>query len=244
MKTPYKYIPFFSELYRSFKRLIFSILYRGDNVTCPLCNTSFSNWVNNKNFGTCPKCGSAARHRLLYLFLQQNSSFFTATYHILHFAPEKCWQNKFKSMDNIKYITADLSSPEADYKIDITNISFNNERFNIIFCSHVLEHIIDDKKAISELFRVLTPGGTAYIQVPYKSTRITDEDPTIKDPQEREKRFGQFDHVRVYGLDFQDRLESVGFQVTQERYARKLNSTQRKQFGVWDDIIFKCEKKI
>lgn len=244
MKTPYKFIPLVSPVYRNIKTTALSMLYRGDNVSCPLCKTSFSKWIGDRDTGSCPRCGSAARHRLLYLFLQQNSSFFTTFHSVLHFAPEKCWQNLLKSMDNLKYVTADLSAPEADFKIDITNISFERESFDVVICSHVLEHIIDDKKAISELFRVLTPNGTAYIQVPYNSNKLTDEDSTVQVPQEREKRFGQFDHVRLYGLDFQQKLESSGFEVSQERYAIKLNPQQQKQFGIWNDVIFKCRKKV
>ncbi|MBE9047208.1 class I SAM-dependent methyltransferase [Pleurocapsales cyanobacterium LEGE 10410] len=144
-------------------------------------------------------------------------------------------------MDNLKYITADLSAPEADLKIDITDISFDSESFDVVICSHVLEHIDDDNKAIGELFRVLKHNGVAYIQVPYNSSKLTDEDPSAN-PQERKKRFGQSDHVRLYGTDFLQRLESPGFKVTQERHAVKLDSKDREQFGVWDDVIFKCIK--
>lgn len=242
MKTPYKYIPFVSPVYRKFKRAMLLNLYQGKNVNCPLCETSFSNWRGNEDFGSCPKCGSMPRHRLLFLYLKNNDLLYSSSSRILHFAPEKCWIDKLKTTSNLEYITADLSAPEADFKIDITDINFDSQSFDIVLCSHVLEHIIDDRKAINELFRVLTPGGTAYIQVPYNSSKPTDEDFTITNPQERKKRFGQSDHVRTYGLDFQQRLESGGFEVTQEHYAIKLTSEQRKYFGVWDDVIFVCNK--
>jgi SAM-dependent methyltransferase len=119
---------------------------------------------------------------------------------------------------------------------------FQDQSFDVIICSHVLEHIPDDKTAMMELYRVLVSEGVAYIQVPYRRDHETDEDPNITDPKEREKRWGQFDHVRLYGKDLKLRLESVGFLVKENDYAQKLDEESCKKYGLWDDVIFQCTK--
>jgi SAM-dependent methyltransferase len=240
MKTPYKYIPVVSPIYRQFQQNLNLVLYKGNNIKCPFCEKTFRTWMHNQEYGSCPFCKSAARHRLLYLFLQKHSSILTQTHKILHFAPEQCWEKTLRNRLNSKYITTDISAPDVDVHTDITNLCFEDKSFDIILCSHVLEHIPDERKAITELYRVLVPNGVAYIQVPYNFSGPTDEDLSITDPQERKKRYGQFDHVRQYGIDFKSRLESYGFQVNERYYARELPPTQRKQYGLWDDVIFCC----
>jgi SAM-dependent methyltransferase len=132
---------------------------------------------------------------------------------ILHFAPESCFSWKLEQLFGSNYITADLDAAKAKLTLDITNIDLASDSFDKIICFHVLEHVPDDKKAMSELYRVLKPDGTIYVMVPIKGNK-TDEDLSITDIQERRKRFGQSDHVRFYGMDIKERLEQAGFLVS------------------------------
>ena len=118
-------------------------------------------------------------------------------------------------MNNLNYTTADLFSPLADLRFDVQNIPLEDNSFDTILCNHVLEHVDDDLKAMSEMCRILKPGGLAIMQVPLDPDyALTDEDITITDPVEREKRFRQYDHVRLYGQDYPNRLKAAGFKVT------------------------------
>jgi Methyltransferase domain len=242
MKTPYKHIPLVSPSFRQVRKIYRSFKYTGEGVYCPICNSHFSSWLNGENAGTCPRCESQTRHRLLWLFLEKRSQILEKPTKLLHFAPEDCLKHKFRTLPNLDYITADLSAPGADVHTDITNLVFNDNSFDAIACCHVLEHIPNDRDAMKELLRVLRSQGTAYIQVPYKKYEKTDEDLTITDPVERERRFGQFDHVRTYGFDLKERLESVGFHVSEEYYAQQLDTSDWQRYGLWDDVIFCCTK--
>jgi ubiquinone/menaquinone biosynthesis C-methylase UbiE len=142
---------------------------------------------------------------------------------VLHFAPEQEFYKRFKKQTNIEYTTTDLLSPLADVKADICNLPFEDNSYDIIFCNHVLEHIPDDTKAMYELYRVLKPGGLGIFQIPQDLTRATTfSDDSIVDQKERAKIFGQYDHVRVYGRDYFDKLRSIGFTVIEEDYTAKL----------------------
>lgn len=138
-------------------------------------------------------------------------------------APEQCFLKRFKKL-NHDYTTADLNSPIADVKADITKLPFEDNSFDIIFCNHVLEHIPDDTKAMQELFRVLKNGGMGIFQIPQDLKRETTfEDNSITDPKERARIFGQYDHVRIYGRDYFDKLKSIGFRVKQIDYTREIS---------------------
>ncbi len=138
-------------------------------------------------------------------------------------------------MPNLEYVTADLNDPSVDVRMDITNIPYSDCEFDVIVCSHVLEHVSDDRKAISELFRILKPGGWALLLVPIDPSRKeTFEDPTITSPEERLHYFWQEDHVRLYGLDYRDRLEAAGFIVNIEDVHQNLSEAQQKRYGVFD----------
>jgi SAM-dependent methyltransferase len=162
----------------------------------------------------CPRCGSLERHRLLWLFLQKHTGIFQKNgKKMLHIAAESCLENHFRKLCGKGYITADLHDPEAMVKMDITDIRYPNETFDIIMCNHVLEHIPDDIKAISEFYRVLKNGGWAVLLVPMANMEKTYEDESITSEAGRLEAFGQGDHVRLYGRDYADRLKSVGFNV-------------------------------
>ena len=167
---------------------------------------------------------SLERHRLLWLYLKRETDFFTAPHKVLHFAPEQAFLHRFRKLKNLEYTTTDLNSPIADVKADICALPFEDNAYDVIICNHVLEHIPDDRKAMKELFRVLAPGGTAVLQVPYEKERsVTFEDDSITDPKERARIFGQYDHVRVYGMDYFDTLKTVGFHVEAVDYTSKLS---------------------
>ena len=181
---------------------------------------------------------SLERHRQMWLYLQNETEFFTKNQSVLHIAPEQEFLRRFKKMKNLKYISADLYSPIVDVKADILNLPFENESFDVVFCNHVLEHIVDDNKAMSELYRVLKPGGWGIFQVPMKnSLKETYEDFTITDPKERQKHFGQYDHVRWYGLDYFERLKNVGFKTEPLYYSQKFSKDDIKKFGLMENEI-------
>jgi SAM-dependent methyltransferase len=182
---------------------------------------------------------------LLWLYLQQRTNLFSTPLKVLHFAPEFALQRRFRQCSNLDYISADLSEPEAMQKMDITAIPSANQTFDVILCSHVLEHIPDDRQAMRELHRVLKPGGWAILLVPIDMRREqTFEDPTVTDPQERLRLFEQTDHVRIYGRDYVQRLEQAGFMVRQEDFLACLDPTlvQRGRLSAptLDNTIFHC----
>ena len=181
---------------------------------------------------------------MLWLHLKEQRNFFIDPLTVLHFAPEDALRAALSSLPNLDYITADIEPGRAMREIDITDIPFDADRFDVILCIHVLEHIPDDHKALSELFRILKPGGWAILQSPIdRQRRETFEDPTIVSPKERERLFGQRDHVRVYGRDYSARLEQTGFNVTIEDYAKRLSPQQIAQCALGTDLdIFVCSK--
>jgi len=152
---------------------------------------------------------------------------------------------RFKEMDNLDYITGDLESPLADVKMDIHDIPFDENTFDTVFCNHVMEHVDDDIKAMSEIQRILKPGGWAIIQVPlfYPLPEVTYEDAGITAKKEREEAFGQDDHVRKYGLDYAERLRSAGFKVKEDNFVSTLTEKQQNRFSVpANEIIYHCFK--
>ena len=180
------------------------ILFRGNKFTDPINGKSYRKflpygYVKQRDNALSPGTLSLERHRLLWLYLNNETNFFSKTLKVLHIAPEQCFYNLFKNLKNINYTTFDLNSPLADIKGDICNLPFKENSFDFILCNHVLEHINDDKKAMKELYRVLNKNGTAILQVPInqKSSK-TFEDSSIVDKKERIEKFGQYDHIRLY----------------------------------------------
>ena len=164
---------------------------------------------------------------------------------MLHVAPELCFMSRFDALENLEYITGDIESPLAKVKMDIHEIPFEDNSIDIIFCNHVLEHVDDDKKALREMHRVLKPGGWAILQVPffYPLPKTTYEDKNIVDPKEREKAFGQDDHVRMYGEDYGARLAESGFQVVEERLIDELSLEEKTRFALPEkEVIYKVVK--
>jgi SAM-dependent methyltransferase len=184
-----------------------------------------------------PNCRSQPRHRALFLYLQKHANFKQNNLKVLHFGPNPSLRKHFSLQPNLEYITADLYDSSVDIKIDITKIPYPENTFDIIFCSHVLELIPDDRAAMSELFRVLKPGGWALVAVPISENQKTFEDPNIIFPEERLRYFWQEDHVRLYGHDYKNRLQEVGFTVravTVKELLKDLTPKQREKYGLHD----------
>jgi len=211
-------------------RPFLAFFLKGDTYTDPIDGKSFRNFLpygygKQRNNALSPSTLSLERHRLLWLYLKNETDFFSAKLRVLHFAPEQAFYKRFRKLKNLDYITTDLNSPLADVKADICNLPFKDNEFDVILCNHVLEHIPDDTKAMQELYRVLKPGGMGIFQIPQDLSRETTfEDDTITDKKERAKIFGQYDHVRVYGRDYFDKLRSIGFKVDEVDYTAKLSS--------------------
>lgn len=221
---------------------------KGNKYTDPIDNKSFRKFlpygyeIQRQNVLS-PSTLSLERHRLLWLYLTNETNFFTSKKKVLHMAPEQCFLSRFKKL-NHEYITADIDSPIADIKADIVNLPFNDNSFDVVFCNHVLEHIQDDAKAMKELFRVMKKGGMGVFQVPQDLNRdVTFEDNSITDPKERAKIFGQYDHVRVYGRDYFDKLRSVGFKVEEVNYSQKISSELSRRYRLMEGellpVVFK-----
>ena len=198
----------------------------------------------------CPRCLSLERHRLMQLYLEQKMDLFQqGKKRLLHVAPEPIFFKQFLNNPKIDYVSLDKFTkgykyPKETINGDITDLDFPNDSFDAIICSHVLEHIPDDRLAMSELFRVLKPGGWAILQVPLDANREeTYEDFSITDPDERQKHFGQFDHVRVYGRDYGDRLTATGFKVTIDEFIYSFSQEDRFRLGLlMDEEIYLCHK--
>ncbi|MFA8436975.1 MAG: methyltransferase domain-containing protein [Marinifilaceae bacterium] len=211
---------------------VVAVFLLGNKVECPVCGGHFRKFlpygytkVTGRDNALCPRCLSLERHRLLWLFLKEKTSFFDASLKVLHIAPEQCFYKRFRALPNLDYTTADLESPLADVHFDVQAIPFSDHSYDVVICNHVLEHVDDDRKAMRELHRILKPGGFAILQVPQDTNlETTYEDPSITDPAEREKHFLQKDHLRLYGLDYADRLAECGFEVVQDGYVKELNA--------------------
>lgn len=210
-------------------RPILAFFLRGSGFTDPIDGKSFKSFLpygygNQRNNVLSPSTLSLERHRLLWLYLQHKTDFFTAPKKVLHFAPEQCFLKRFRKLPHLNYTTTDLNSPIADVKADICNLPFKDNSYDIIFCNHVLEHIPDDTKAMQELYRVLKPGGYGIFQIPQDLNReLTFEDDSITDKKQRAEIFGQYDHVRIYGRDYFDKLRSIGFKVEEVDYTSELS---------------------
>lgn len=194
------------------------IKYRGRKRFCPVCSCNSCRFevagAIPREDAQCVWCGGLERHRLLWLFLQRKTDFFSGNpeKRMLHVAPESCLRSRFRQTIGKGYMTADLFAEDVDVKMDICDIRFADETFDIVYCSHVLEHVPDDRKAMREFRRVMKPQGWAILLVPI-TVQQTVEDPSIIDPKERLRLFGQEDHVRRYGLDYVERLKISGLAV-------------------------------
>ena len=219
-------------------RPVLVFFLKGKTYTDPIDGKSFKTFLpygygNQRNNVLSPSTLSLERHRLLWLYLKNETDFFAKAQKVLHFAPEQAFYKRFKKMKHLDYVTTDLNSPLADVKADICNLPFSDNEFDVILCNHVLEHIPDDTKAMKELYRVLKVGGMGIFQIPQDLNRaITFEDNTITDKKERAKIFGQYDHVRVYGRDYFNKLRAVGFKVNEVDYTLKFSDEEIHKYAL------------
>ena len=229
---------------------ILRIIFRGKKYTDPIDDSNYSKFLSygyktvRKN-ALCPGTLSLERHRLLWLYLDKETDFLNSNLKVLHVAPEQVFYKKFKKLKNWEYFTFDLNSPIADIKGDLTSTNFKDESFDLIICNHVLEHIEDDKSALNEIYRILKYNGISILQVPMNVKRKnTFEDSSIKSKNQREKYFGQYDHVREYGLDFKDRVEQAGFEVEIINYSTKISQDLVIKYGLMKDDLIPIGKKL
>jgi SAM-dependent methyltransferase len=215
-------------------------MLRGSERECPCCGGRFRRMSRRRiaGFGgICPRCRSHRRHRAIVLLLDRGE---LTGRRLLHFAPEPLFDRFFAERPEFERVTADLYAP-ADLRLDITHMDLPDDSFDLILCSHVLEHVPDDRAAISELRRVLRPGGTALVLTPYRPDRPTYEDPSITKPVDRMVAFGQQDHVRIYGSDLRLRLREPGFEVDDRTPAELFDAetVQRCELDP-DEHLFLC----
>lgn len=257
MKKLYKFLlnklprPLLIRLSYPFKKMA-PLLYKGNKVECPVCGKSYSKFLSygsdvaHREGVLCPGDLTLERHRLMWLYLRDFSTFFTAEkLKVLHMAPEQCFLDKFKAQRNLDYLTADIESPIADIHFDLHNIPLEDNRFDVVFCNHVMEHVDDPLQCMRELFRVLNSGGWAIMQVPQDFSRaVTYEDPTITSPQDREKHFWQKDHVRLFGRDYPDYLRNAGFEVEEFLPREKLGAELFERYRLQpSEVLYIARKK-
>lgn len=241
------------------KKKIYSIFYRlpvqlrqklfsGKEYECSVCNSKLRKFISaapgSRSGKRCPVCKSLERHRIACIYLTEIYKIhIKKDLRVLHFAPESGLKNKMLTFSFVEYLTADLMSDDVDLKLDICKIDLPDNRFDFVFCSHVLEHVEDDRQAMKEIFRVLAPGGSGLIMVPMVEAGPTIEDPNEKNPNERLRRFGQIDHVRLFGMDIVDRLQDAGFMVTIYKPTESPLAVNFHRFGMREeDIIFEIIK--
>lgn len=252
-----------TQIGRQVRRGLEVVAHLGMRYTCPLCGyrSRAHKWIGvantvltekhvvggGKRRAGCYNCGATDRERLVYTYLAEEFGLFTTQHRrILHIAPEASLSRQIRKHNFQRYVCGDKFAPGYHYPGDVTNLDilqlpFADDSFDLIICNHVLEHIPDDQAAMRELLRVLRPGGQAILQVPFaKDVAETYEDPTATDPRQREQLFGQHDHVRLYGSDYGERLKAAGFSLSvahlAHRYPRyALNS---------DEPLFICSKAV
>lgn len=223
------------ELLKRLIHIVQTVPYFGTERYCPVCGKSSRKFrpygCPPRKEAKCVYCMAVERHRLLWLFLKHKTDLFDGkTKEMLHIAPESCFEPRFKRAIGDGYLTADLYN-NAMVKMDITNIEYPDQSFDVIYCSHVLEHVLDDSKAMSEFYRVLKSDGWAILLVPIGAEK-TYEDPLIVTPQDRLKAFGQEDHVRLYGPDYVDRLRAAGFKVEIAATKDLVKPTEANKMGL------------
>ncbi len=224
-------------LLRAAKREVNALLLAGRAVECPVCHGRFRRLlaVANGDRTLCPRCLSLERHRRVILFLRRSTNLYHDRLRVLHVAPELGMQRELGRLPNLEYITGDLYAQNVSLELDVTAIGFPDESFDVILCSHVLEHVTDDRRAMREMRRVLRSDGWALINVPSDPQRAeTYEEESIVDPHQRLVHFGQEDHVRVYSAaGILKRLTEAGFEVEVDPFV--FNTYERARHVLDDD---------
>lgn len=236
-----KFIP--KPVRRKLERPLKKAFYFGNSKYCPVCKSNLRSFCSSKRDGRegalCPVCNSFERFRMLYLFIDHNSDhlFHKNAKRILHIAPEREIEKRLRNVSGMEYLSADLENPDAMIKMDITDIHFEDNHFDAIFCCHVLEHIKDDSQALKEMYRVLSPGGNAVIQVPGPLNK-TFEDTSDMDPADRRYVFRHESHYHLFGLDLVDRMAEVGFSASCIYASNIIDDSKCVQYGVKQQRVF------
>lgn len=225
----------------SWRQALRNRVLKGDTVRCPVCERGAIAYLPSgsppRPHVLCPFCGSRERARMTWLFLKERKVLRPGL-RILHVAPEACLREKLQALPGVEYVAGDKHEvgyryPVGTMDLDVTQLQFPDDRFDLILCSHVLEHVTQDRVAMHELCRVLAPGGLGILMVPIKpELPITQEDPSVTDPKERERLYGQFDHVRLYGRDYAQRLRDAGFTVTEDDMTARLSTEEVFRAGL------------
>ena len=207
------------------------ILYAGDNVACNLCGARARSWLRGRVNGRCPTCRAPTRTRTLWWYLQ-NRVPDLRTLRVLHFAPEKLLEARLRASRVARYETCDLRGGHVDHQADIQALPFPDASYDLVLCSHVLEHVPDDRAAMRELGRICRPGGRVLIMVPCTPTRPTDEYLGPMSPEARKARFGEVDHLREYGSDLVERLAATNLTITVFEPAKEIPANDRARHGL------------
>jgi len=234
----------------SLRRFVQRLRFFGFSRECPFCRSRLRRFLpfgadlpilhevqvvggGRREEALCPVCFSSDRERLVYLYLKNRRMLPDEAACLLHVAPERNLRSVLAARDGVRYVTADLSTSGVAVRFDLCHLPFRSKAFDAVVCCHVLEHVRSDSTAMSEIWRVLKPGGWALLQVPIaQASERTIEDPTLVDPAERGRRFGQDDHVRLYGRDYSDRLRSAGFKVEVIRFCQELGAGLTRRYGL------------
>ena len=219
--------------------------HRGDTVRCPLCDSGFDRFKDdwNRPNALCWRCGAQERHRAQWLLFERRPQLLDEARSLLHFSPEWCLRRHLAALPGLRYVTSDLDrAQEADLRLDVTALELPDDAFDAVICSHVLEHVRDDRAALRELRRITAPGGFTLVMVPLALDRAsTYEDVSITAPEEREQAFLQHDHVRLYAPDIADRLRAAGFAVEIADMHAELGPDGARRHGLLaSDLIFLC----
>lgn len=218
---------------------VVGLLYVGRGVECPVCGARRRRFMpygygSVRPNALCPRCLSLERHRMMWLWLKNETDFFERKPRTLHIAPERCFIKRFERLLHDDYVTADLESPLAKVKLDVQQMPFADASFDVVFCNHIMEHVADDRRALAEIRRVLRPGGWGIVMAPVNmALESTHEDPSITTPEGRAAAFGQHDHVREYGRDYHERLAEAGFAVEVVAY-----HPDTARYGLSDEPLY------
>ena len=230
---------------------IMGLGYLGHGRECPICGVHRRKflpygYVTSREDALCPHCLSLERHRMIWLWLNRHSDLFATHPRLLHIAPEVSLMRHFKrhySNNASNYITADLESPLADMHFDVQHIPLAERSIDVVICNHLLEHVVNDRLALRELHRILKPGGWGIMLVPEDRSRATTfEDDSITDPDERTRLFGQYDHRRVYGRDYDERLRNAGFEVERIPARSLINDKEHLLYAIGEDDLVVVHK--
>ncbi|HEX2086096.1 MAG TPA: methyltransferase domain-containing protein [Solirubrobacteraceae bacterium] len=226
---------------RQVRSTVMPVVLAGSEVQCPVCRSEFRRFHGR----VCPRCLSAERQRLVWMYLE-HTGILDEPLTVLHVAPEPAFRERLLADGNVTYVGGDLDPRNLGgglERVDVTGIEYPDDHFDRVIVNHVLEHVPDDMKALRQILRVLRPGGRLITQHPVDYERETTyEDPSITSEEERERHFGQHDHVRVYGRDFEDRLRAAGFDVTVVDFHAQLTGEQVRRHGVAPRVIYDCAK--